>query len=399
MAGVARPVRSPPRPRTGTRSTTSTSPTRCRPTTRRRCSTRSASISAAAEPTRTSGSGAPLHAREAQTHGVLARLDPVRRAVFDAPAALGAAHRAGARGRPGRHRPGLAAAAPDAARAGRRLVARRGDRRPDDVFWLRRDEMLGGRRRLGSRGGCGRASARSSGGASGGPPRRSCCPKGTSLDGCSRGSCRRATAEQTGRRAHRHRRQRGAGHRARRGCSPARRTSAGCSRATCSSPASPRRPGPRCSRWRPAVVTDIGGPLSHSSIVAREYGIPAVLGTAVATRRIPDGASGARGRRRRNGHLARSPARCGGRARSAPGSRVRGAPRPPRRRGRRGGCDGAGCRRLAPLEATGPGSARVDAVCVDEHGGAPLLDHDPVVGRPVVMGAAGGGEDVPQELP
>lgn len=40
-----------------------------------------------------------------------------------------------------------------------------------------------------------------------------------------------------------------------------------------------------------AVVTDIGGPLSHSSIVAREYGIPAVLGTAVATKRIADGAS------------------------------------------------------------------------------------------------------------
>lgn len=38
-----------------------------------------------------------------------------------------------------------------------------------------------------------------------------------------------------------------------------------------------------------AVVTDIGGPLSHSSIVAREYGIPAVLGTGVATRRIVDG--------------------------------------------------------------------------------------------------------------
>ncbi len=37
------------------------------------------------------------------------------------------------------------------------------------------------------------------------------------------------------------------------------------------------------------VVTDIGGPLSHSSIVAREYGIPAVLGTNVATRRIEDG--------------------------------------------------------------------------------------------------------------
>jgi pyruvate,water dikinase len=38
-----------------------------------------------------------------------------------------------------------------------------------------------------------------------------------------------------------------------------------------------------------AVVTDIGGPLSHSSIVAREYGIPAVLGTGAATRRIQDG--------------------------------------------------------------------------------------------------------------
>ena len=37
------------------------------------------------------------------------------------------------------------------------------------------------------------------------------------------------------------------------------------------------------------VVTDIGGPLSHGSIVAREYGIPAVMGTSVATRRIKDG--------------------------------------------------------------------------------------------------------------
>ena len=37
------------------------------------------------------------------------------------------------------------------------------------------------------------------------------------------------------------------------------------------------------------VVTDIGGPLSHGSIVAREYGIPAVLGTGSATRRIQSG--------------------------------------------------------------------------------------------------------------
>ena len=38
-----------------------------------------------------------------------------------------------------------------------------------------------------------------------------------------------------------------------------------------------------------AVVTDVGGPLSHGSIVAREYGIPAVLGTGVATKRILSG--------------------------------------------------------------------------------------------------------------
>jgi len=39
------------------------------------------------------------------------------------------------------------------------------------------------------------------------------------------------------------------------------------------------------------VVTDVGGPLSHGSIVAREYGIPAVLGTGVATKRIQNGQS------------------------------------------------------------------------------------------------------------
>jgi len=33
----------------------------------------------------------------------------------------------------------------------------------------------------------------------------------------------------------------------------------------------------------------VGGPLSHSSIVAREYHTPAVLGTGVATERIRSG--------------------------------------------------------------------------------------------------------------
>jgi len=39
-----------------------------------------------------------------------------------------------------------------------------------------------------------------------------------------------------------------------------------------------------------AIVTDRGGLLSHAAIVAREYGIPAVVGTGEATRRVPDGA-------------------------------------------------------------------------------------------------------------
>jgi pyruvate,water dikinase len=39
------------------------------------------------------------------------------------------------------------------------------------------------------------------------------------------------------------------------------------------------------------IVTDVGGPLSHGSIVAREYQIPAVLGTGVATERLHSGQS------------------------------------------------------------------------------------------------------------
>ena len=38
-----------------------------------------------------------------------------------------------------------------------------------------------------------------------------------------------------------------------------------------------------------ALVTDTGGVLSHTAVVAREYGLPAVVGTRVATRRIRDG--------------------------------------------------------------------------------------------------------------
>ena len=38
-----------------------------------------------------------------------------------------------------------------------------------------------------------------------------------------------------------------------------------------------------------AIMTDSGGLLSHSAIVAREHGIPGVVGTREATERIPDG--------------------------------------------------------------------------------------------------------------
>jgi pyruvate,water dikinase len=38
-----------------------------------------------------------------------------------------------------------------------------------------------------------------------------------------------------------------------------------------------------------AVVTEVGGLLSHGAVVAREYGIPAVLGVKNATRRLKNG--------------------------------------------------------------------------------------------------------------
>ena len=38
-----------------------------------------------------------------------------------------------------------------------------------------------------------------------------------------------------------------------------------------------------------AVVTDTGGVLSHCAVVAREYGLPAVVGTGRGTDRITDG--------------------------------------------------------------------------------------------------------------
>ena len=67
------------------------------------------------------------------------------------------------------------------------------------------------------------------------------------------------------------------------------------SSSTSSSPArsssrrSPRRPGRPCSPRAAAVVTDVGSAASHASIIAREYGIPAVVGCGDATARLANG--------------------------------------------------------------------------------------------------------------
>jgi pyruvate,water dikinase len=37
------------------------------------------------------------------------------------------------------------------------------------------------------------------------------------------------------------------------------------------------------------IVTDTGGILCHAAVIAREYGLPAVVGAEAATVRIPDG--------------------------------------------------------------------------------------------------------------
>src|SRR5205823_7564340 len=39
-----------------------------------------------------------------------------------------------------------------------------------------------------------------------------------------------------------------------------------------------------------ALVTETGGILSHAAVVAREYGLPAVVGATGATETVPDGA-------------------------------------------------------------------------------------------------------------
>ena len=49
------------------------------------------------------------------------------------------------------------------------------------------------------------------------------------------------------------------------------------------------RPGCRSSRSPAGLITNTGGVLSHAAVVAREFALPAVVGTGDATQRIADG--------------------------------------------------------------------------------------------------------------
>jgi pyruvate,water dikinase len=49
-----------------------------------------------------------------------------------------------------------------------------------------------------------------------------------------------------------------------------------------------RRSGPDWV-WHYAVVTEVGGLMTHGAVITREYGLPAVVGVQHATRLIRDG--------------------------------------------------------------------------------------------------------------
>ena len=70
----------------------------------------------------------------------------------------------------------------------------------------------------------------------------------------------------------------------------ARPSSIASCRATCSSPSRRPRRSTSCCRCSARSSPTAGGLLSHSAIVAREYGIPGVVGTRDATDLHPDGA-------------------------------------------------------------------------------------------------------------
>ena len=274
-------------PGTGTPSTTSTSRSRCRRTTRRRCSARCGSTwTAAARTRRNAGSGPAQRRAEAtrrsrpgwarcagrRSAGCCAGRRRWRRCAKTPSPTSGSPGRScgGCSASSARRLVGRGCRGPGGRRV---LAAPRGDPRRSTRFRARRSWRSAGR--------CG--------GGSGGSCRRRSLPRGSWWERAFARWLPAASDEQTGAVL------RGIG------------ASTGQVTATARVLGGPAdfgrlQPGDvlvasiTTPAWTSlfamaaAVVTDIGGPLSHSSIVAREYGIPAVLGTNVATRRIPDGA-------------------------------------------------------------------------------------------------------------
>ena len=288
MAGVARPGSRRTSPGTGTPSTTSTSRSRCRPTTRRRCSGRCGSTWTAAARTRTAAAGGGAASRREATDAGRGPARPGAPGGVPPAAALGPGDGAAARGRARRRRAGLAAAAPHArASSARRLVAAGWMDRADDVFWLRPDGDPRG------------ATGPARGGRGAAPGAVAGTAAGHAAAGAARGA-----AGGTG---------------LRRAGSPRRRTSRPAPCCAASAPAPGRSPRPRgCSagpadfgRMQPgdvlvasittpawtslfamaaAVVTDVGGPLSAQLDRGPRVRHPGGARHDVATRRIPDGA-------------------------------------------------------------------------------------------------------------
>ncbi|MGE3285626.1 MAG: PEP-utilizing enzyme [Pseudonocardia sp.] len=121
-----------------------------------------------------------------------------------------------------------------------------------------------------------------------GRPIRIDAPTGwTTAAGRAEGAVTRPTAQRTAR--SRVSPVRRAWSRARSGCSPPPRTPTPCGPGRCSSPRRRTSAGRRCSPRAAAVVTDVGAPLSHAAIVARELGVPAVVGCGNATTRLHTG--------------------------------------------------------------------------------------------------------------
>ena len=156
---------------------------------------------------------------------------------------------------------------------------------------------------------------------------------------------------------------------------PGRRRARGAVRAGGRGPGAGRHRRARPARWCSALVTERGGPTSHTAIIARQLGIPCVVGVAGAMT-LAGGAARARRRRRRHRRDRPGPAELG-RAGRRP---TRAARERARRRGpaRAPPRDGVPVKILANV-ADGASARAAGAAPVQ---GVGLLPHRAVLPRP-----------------